>query len=437
MRRTLLVLVLLGSGPLASVARSADPPAEAPAAAKAARIASLVRQLGSDSYLKRQEASRALENLGAATRGQLEQAASSDDPEVRLRAMELLKQLHTLDLWSPTIVTYQGRQQPAAEVVEALSKQSGNRLLVGDQYGSFQEGLVSLDYPDGSFWEVLDDLCRQSGNHVRSHYDTRNPGLVLVSGPPGKNPIAYAGPVRATITSARRVFIEELDYEDLDSEKTHTFQLQLQMMWEDRFRLVAYRAQPELVEAATDNHRALSTTQPASSGWNVANQGTHQLSMELRLHPPTTQARSLDVLKLKWGLIAVGDMAVLEVEDLTSTSPHRQDDLTLVVESMQESPGARYELSLLAERDLVMPDPPEILFQENDAELIDQHGRPFRLQGQTNSLTERGARVRLSFSGQSPDSKPHCLKFTYPRIRARHDLEIVFHNVPLPVGRPE
>jgi hypothetical protein len=434
MRRNLLALVVLSLGLAPVGAMAAEPNAASPGGE---RVAALIRQLGSESYLKRQQASDALERMGAATRQHLEQAATSDDPEVRLRALALLRQIRIQELWSPAIITYQCDQAPAATVVEALAGQSGNRLLVGDQYGSFQDAVVTLDYPDGSFWEVLDDLCRQSGNHVRSHYDTRNPGLVLVSGAPGKNPVAYAGPVRALLTSARRVFIEELDYEDLDSEKTHTFQLHLQMMWEDRFRLVAYRAQPELVEAVAKNQRALATTQPASNSWNVANQGTHQLTMELRLHPPTTQAQSLDRLKLKWGLIAVGDMATLEVDDLTSTAPHRQDDLQLIVESVQESPGGRFELTLLAERDLVIPEPQEILFQENDVELVDQQGRPFRKQGQTNSLAERGARIRLSFSGESPDSKPQQLRFTYPRIRAQHDLEIEFRDVPLPVGRPE
>jgi hypothetical protein len=209
------------------------------------------------------------------------------------------------------------------------------------------------------------------------------------------------------------------------------------MMWEDRFRLVAYRSQPELVEALTDKKVPLSATQPAGSGWNVANQGMQQLSMELRLHPPTTQARMLETLKLRWGLIAVGDMATLEVTDFTSAKPHCQDDLELSIENMQESPGARYEMTLVAHRDLVIPEPQEILFQENDIELLDVNGRPFRKQGQTNSVTDRGARVRLSFSGESPDSKPKTLRFSYPRIRARHDLEIVFRNVPLPVGKPE
>ena len=40
------------------------------------------------------------------------------------------------------------------------------------------------------------------------------------------------------VTHARRVFAEELDYEQLEAEQSHTFQLDLQAMWEDRFRLV-------------------------------------------------------------------------------------------------------------------------------------------------------------------------------------------------------
>ncbi len=401
------------------------------------RIARLIRELGSDNYEERQRASVALARLGSQTRKQLDDAAKSADPEVRLRAADLIKQIKVRDLWSPSVVTFQCQAEPASTVVARLAALSGNRLLVGDQYGTFQDTPITLDYPDGPFWEVLDDLCRQSRNHVRSHYDTRNPGLVVVAGTPGQFPTAYAGPVRSRITSARRVFIEELDYDELKSEKTHTFQLNLQMMWEDRFRLVSYRSQPELVEAVTDTGVQLSATQPAGSGWNVASQGTHQVSTEMRLHPPATTARALRLLRLKWGLIAVGDMSTLELNDLNSSQPHRQDDVELIVESLQESPGARYEISLVVYRDLVIPDPQELMFQENDVQLLDTQGRPFRKQGQTNSLADRGVRLRISFTGETTDSKPAKLQFTYPRLRDRHDLEITFRDVPLPTARPE
>ena len=328
----------------------------------------------------------------------------------------------------------------ASQVLTKLSEQTGNHVLVGDQYGTFHDQEVNLNYPQGEFWQVLDDLCQQSGNRVRPHYDSRSPGLVVVQGSPGKYPTAaYSGPLRSQITGARRAFTEELDYDDMGSEVSHTFQLSLQMMWEDRFKLVAYRSQPDLVEAVTDTgtRSPFPATQSSGSGWNVASNGTRQLTMSMRLHPPSTKAKSLDTLKLKWGLIAVGDIAHLDVTDLESKEPHYQDDVEVVVESITPGPNSRYEVSLVVTRELILPEPQEVLFQENDVELFDGEGHAFRKQGQTNSLNEHGAKMKISFTGETAQSVPKVLRFVYPRIRAQKDVEIVFRNVPLPVAKPE
>src|SRR5262249_44155102 len=153
----------------------------------------------------------------------------------------------------------------------------------------------------------------------------------LTAGQTGSYPVAYAGPIRAQIASARRAFSEEVDYETVRSDKSHTFQINLQMMWEDRFRLTAYRAQPELVLARTNAGTEIASTQPQSTGWNTSGGGTRQLTMNLRLHPPSTAATKLDVLTLKWGVIAVGDVAELRIDDLASRSPVYQDDVELRV----------------------------------------------------------------------------------------------------------
>jgi hypothetical protein len=410
--------------------RAQEPPTEV-------RVARLIRDLGSESFIERERATAELKLLGPATRRQLEEASASDDAEVRAQAALLLKQLRLADLWAPALVSCQAQGAQAGSILASLAEQSGNRLLVGDQYGAFHDAPVNLDHAEVPFWQVLDDLCRQTGNQVRHHYDSRSPGLVVVQGDPGQFPVAYAGPVRSQIVSARRVFIEEMNYDTLKSEITHTFQFNLQMMWEDRFRLVAYRSQPDLISAVAEGGAELAAAQPAGSGWNVAGAGTLQLAMNLRIQPPSTQARKLDRLRLAWGLIAVGDMRTLEVSDLSSQAPHFQDDLELVVESVQERPGARYEVSVLVNRDLIIPQPQEILFQENNFELFDAEGRPFRKQGQTNSLTDQGARIRFTFAGETPASVPRVLRLMYPRLRAQHDLAIEFQGVPLPVGQPE
>ncbi len=402
------------------------------------RVARLVERLASSDYQRRASAREELESLGEITRAEIQRAAKSDDLEVRLQARELLRKLKIRRLWSASQVSCKADEvQSASTVFKSLAAQTGNRLLLGDQYGTFHDTTVNVAAQERSFWAVLDEICLQSGNHVRPHYDTSQPGLVVVSGAPGLYPVAYAGPVRAQITNARRVFTEEFDYEHLKSETTHTFQLNLQMMWEDRFRLVAYRSPPRVVEVITADGEELSATQPSGSAWNVAGSSNRRLSMDLRLHPPSTSARRLDVLRLEWDLIAVGDMAAIDVTDLSGPSEHRQDDLRLNVDKIEAKQGSRYEVTVSVVRDLVVPQPQDVLFQEIRVALFDEDGTPFRHHGQTNALTDKGARMRITFGAPDSDSKPEFLRLSYPRVRSRHALQIVFRDVPLPVKRPE
>lgn len=411
--------------------------AQAPSTEPVPLTASLLRRLAADDYLSRVRADEQLAKLGASAKAELEKAAGDADPEVRLRAKELLKRLKIESLWQAGAFHYSVKGKPASEAVAALAEQSGNHVLLGDQYGAFDDRPLDVDFAQGEFWPALDEICRRTHNRLRPHYDSRQPGIVLTAGEPGGYPVAYAGPIRAQITSGRRSYSEDLDYEADKSDVTHTFQINFQMTWEDRFRLTAYRAQPELVTAKTDAGTTIASTQPSVSGWNVAGSGTRQLTMNLRLHPPGVAATKLDTLTLKWGLIAVGDMAELKINDLGLRSPVYQDDVELRIEEVDAATPQRCELSVLVIRDLVSADPHEAFFQECDWELADQNGTVYRKQGQTNSRDDDGARIKLTFVGESADSRPKSLKFTYPRIRSQRDVLLTFKNVRLPNGRPE
>jgi hypothetical protein len=400
------------------------------------RVARLVRQLGSPDFSAREMADEKLAKLGAEGRAHLQQGLLSDDPEVRLRSRNLLDRLEFNEFWSSRCVTCQARGEPAAKILESLASQSGNHLFMGGTYGTFNDQATDLLCAGRPFWEAVDEVCLKTDNHVRPHYDSRLTGLVIASGAPGSFPVAYAGPLRAQITGARRVFIEELNYEDKKSDVTHTFQINLQVVWEDRFRLVAYSSQPEVAEAVTDTNQTLSAGSGAPS-WSVATPGTRQLTANLRLSPPAAGAQKLKRLKLKWGMMAVGNMATLETTDLTPQTRRQDAGTTLVIESFEARPGGRFELGLLLCRDTALPDPPEIMQQENDVELFDEHGNPLRLQGQSSALTDEGVQLRMNFAADSSDATPKLLRVSYPRFRSRRDVEITFRDVPLPVTRPE
>jgi len=400
------------------------------------RVARLVRQLGSSDFSSREQANQSLAKLGAEGRPHLELALESDDPEIRLRARNLLNRLDLDEFWRSRSVSCQAQGDPASKILESLAKQSGNHLFMGGTYGGFNDLPVDLDCKNLPFWEAVDEVCLKTKNHVRPHYDSRLTGLVVASGPSGGFPVAYAGPLRAQITSARRVFVEELSYEDKKSDVTHTFQINLQVLWEDRFRLVAFCTQPEVILAETDTNQALSAASNSSS-WNVATTSTRQLTANLRLSPPAAGAQKLKTLKLRWGMMGVGNIAQLEIADLTPHKRHQQEGATITIESFDARPGGRYEVGLLLCRDTAMPDPPEIMQQENDVELIDEAGNAFRVQGQSSVLTDEGVQMHVNFAADSSETAPKAIRVSYPRFRSRRDVEITFKDVPLPVTRPE
>lgn len=420
-----LAVVLMFPGPLA-----AQPPGQL-------RVARLIKQLGSESFVERTSATGELEQIGPAAREKLAAAAHDPNPDIRLQAKDLLARLALRDLWTATEVSCPGGAMPASKLMALVSQQTGNHLLLGDQYGTFHEKDVTAGPEKQAFWPLVDRICRETGNRMRPHFDPHQPGLVIVSGETGSYPLAYAGPIRGQLTTARRNFSEELSYENLASEVSHVFQLGVQLVWEDRFRLVAYRSQPDVVSAVAPDGSRLPLLSAAPATWNVAGPGTRQISTTLSLQPPPTAARQLDSLVLHWGLIAVGDMATLEVADLASREPHFQDDLELIVESLEPNGAGQFALSLRISRNLAIPEPAEVIFQENQIELFDAQQKAFRIQGQTNTLSEDGAKMVVNFIGESSDSAPQKLTFSYPRLRSHRNVELVFRHVPLPVARPQ
>jgi hypothetical protein len=401
------------------------------------RVANLVKDLGDADFATRRGAYQRLAKLGAIPRTELEQSLTHADPEVRLRAGQLLEAIRADELWAPRLITLQATDLPAAEIFKQLAAQAGNHIHVGDPYGQFADARLSVNFVGQQYWQAIDEVCRSTGNRVRPHYDAQSPGMVVSAGSPGDYPRAYSGPVRGLITSAKRHFIEELNYEAGKSELTHSFHLNLQFNWEDRFAIVGYATQPELVEGVTDNAVILSAAQPAGGGWNATSRGLRQVTASLKLNPIPVSAKTLETFTIRWGLIAVGEPKTIELKQFEVDKPHAQDDVVLSIDAIEEPTVGKYILTLNVMRDLALPDPQEILFREYEVELFDQNGTAFRIQNLSPALTDRGVQLRVTFMGDSAESKPGLLKLHYPGLRTKRDVHLTFRNVPLPSEKPE
>ena len=98
----------------------------------------------------------------------------------------------------------------------------------------------------------------------------------------------------------------------------------------------------------------------------------------------------------------------------------------------------RWELVVALSRDLIVPEPEEILFLENEFELFDAEGRSFDHRGTSRlGISDGVAKMKLTFAAPSADAKPAKFVVRYPRIRDRRNLPITFEHVPLPNAQPE
>lgn len=397
------------------------------------RVARLVRDLGAESYIAREAAMRSLAQLGGASRQQLELAAQSADLEVRQRAGELLRRLKTEQLWRGATVALGDQPRLLSQALPEIARQTNNHVSTGTRFELFNDAPATLGVASGGYWQSLDELCRLTGNSLRPHYDARQPGVVLVTGKAGQNPLAYSGPFRLELVSARRVLDDELTYRDLTLKRAHSFKLVFHVLWEDRLQLTAYRAAPQVLAARPDAGEPLLPVETPRD-WQIVGAGAKQVTLEVKLQPPGDPARSLETLLLEWELMAAGDPAQLLIDDLNSGAAARADGMEVVVEECQPKSDTLVDLCLAVSYDELLPEPPEAVFHENRYELLDAAGRPLELVDEAYELAAEAIGARLTFRRVAEGSagQPARLRVTYPRLRSQRALTAQFNNIPLP-----
>ena len=150
----------------------------------------LVRQLTDDLVEVRIKAEQKLVKMGEPARAALAKAAASGNPELMVRATQLLK---TLDLhkelrtWlAPSARITLSGEKTLEEAVREIERQSSQKV----QCHSWPEGKFKVDLKDAPYWEALESVCAASG--ARTLYATEA-GPVLGGTSYVKVPTAVSG----------------------------------------------------------------------------------------------------------------------------------------------------------------------------------------------------------------------------------------------------
>lgn len=132
-----------------------------------APIARLVTQLGSDSFLEREQARKELQAIGAPALDVLRRAARTADLETSRRAAELVRVIEehmlTRALLAPKRVRLTVKDEPVLQAVAKLAKLSGYAVRVDGDRTLLAGKTVTLETGDVSFWNAVDRLAAASG----------------------------------------------------------------------------------------------------------------------------------------------------------------------------------------------------------------------------------------------------------------------------------
>jgi hypothetical protein len=161
MRRLIFGSCLLVLGLCSFALAQPAPPGDAK------RIGELIADLGSTVFQKRVAAQKELEGVGPPALEQLKKSVQTSDLETSRRARDLIRRIEenkiTTELLAPRHVQLKITDIPVSEAVGLLAKQSGYVIQIVDNRATLANRKITLDTGDVSFWEALDNLCREAG----------------------------------------------------------------------------------------------------------------------------------------------------------------------------------------------------------------------------------------------------------------------------------
>ena len=167
-------------------------------AATPQQIQDWIRQLGGDDGKASAEAAAALVDVGPPTVAALKPAASGPDDGLARRAAEVIDQIAVAEALTPPRVRRKLQADASvAEVVAALSNQSGVRVDYTPSRPADPPKKLTLDLDNIPFWEAIDRLCAAGDLTFAIQFGQNGARVQLSDGPRlRREMIADAGPFR-------------------------------------------------------------------------------------------------------------------------------------------------------------------------------------------------------------------------------------------------
>jgi len=339
----------------------------------AIEVRDLVMQLDAPQSALREAAEQRLIRLGPAILGLLPEpsAGLSAETSHRLgRVRQQLQEARAEAAVEPATVTLK-TSATVAEVLEAVSRQTGNPMSLDGLGPDSARRAISVDFDRRPFWPALDEVLRTAGLAL----ETYNALRVVAAGSkrPSTDRVQYQGPFRIEPTQidARRV---------LHSAPSGRLMLAVQVLWEPRLRPISLQHRMRDVQAVDDQGQALQVTSPLAVEDMLQAQGQVASAATLSFGLPPRTSQRIALLRGEFRFTLPGRKEAFRFDRLAQAR------------NLSQRIGA--------------------------ATVVLESAGPLRLDAAAAELMERLRRHRLGADAQTPASPPTAWQV---RMRVRFD----------------
>lgn len=405
------------------------------------QVARLVRQLDARELSARDGAERELLELGAPVLPLLPEIGDDTPAEVALRVTRVQQELLEAEASAaaePALVTLEGTDMPLSDVLEAMSRQTGNHIVdYRDALGEAKtEVRLKVDFDKVPFWKALDAVLDQAELSLYPYSGER--GAFVVNRPPG------AGP-RSNRASYAAIFrIEPVRFEaarDLRNANVSSLRLYLEATWEPRLQPFAILQPLDEISAVGDSGETLKIARQRAMPEATIRTGMSNVELEVPLALPDRGTKKIRTLKGKFLALVPGP-----AEDFRFPSPpvskrnapakrleQRKAGATVTIDRVRQN-NAVWEVSLR-----VKFDAPSTALEshrgwilDNEAYFVDADGHrtePGGFEQSRQAKDEIGIRYFFDLE-ESPDK----LEFVYrtPITILEMTVDYEFHDLLLP-----
>jgi hypothetical protein len=343
----LLVVTALLLGQVDAPAKPADPAAAEAARALQTKVLALVRQLDSSQQAKREEAEKALVELGGEVLPLLPDVNARTPAEVKNRLGRVRSALLKAAIEAatkPALVTLSG-ELPVSQAFAEIAQQTGNKFVdYRERFNQEQpDPKIKVSLDKVPFWEALDTVL-DAGNLSLYNFDEEAGALAYTSRgegiPPRAGRASYSGIFRLEPTRVEAV-------RDLRNPANRSLKVSIDVAWEPRVRPIVLEQPLDQVKASDENGDPIEVDGREGNLEVPVEASNSAVELDIPLVAPSRDVKQIASLTGKLTAVVLGRVEAFEFTNLDTARAVEQErgGVTVVLEQCRKN-GDIYDVSM-------------------------------------------------------------------------------------------